>query len=100
MRYDRRVTLVKGGEEVYDWETGDYVLSEPTETELWANVSDAGLERREVLFGSVKERGLVVRFRNRLPAYDYLLINGERYSVTTEKRFRHKTVLFVGESDE
>jgi len=97
LRFDRKVTLIKQGEEVYDYNTGDYVLSEPIIHNMWANISDAGLEERQAVFGGVDVQGLVVRFRHRLPAFDTLDINGQAYNAKTVKRLRHKTVLFVSE---
>jgi len=97
LRFDRKVTLIKEGEEVYDYDTGDYVLSEPIIHNMWANISDAGLEERQAIFGGVDVQGLVVRFRHRLPAFDTLDINGQTFNVKTVKRLRHKTVLFVSE---
>ena len=97
MRYDKPVILIKQGGSVYDYDTGDYSDTEPVYHKHWANISDAGLEERQAVFGGVDVQGLVVRFRHRLPAFDTLDINGQEFNVKTVKRLRHKTVLFVSE---
>lgn len=97
MRYDKPVMLIKQGESAYDFDTGDYSDTEPVYHKHWANISDAGLDERQAIFGGVDVQGLVVRFRHRLPAFDTLELNGEEYNVKTVKRHRNKTVLFVSE---
>ena len=98
MRYDRQVTLIAEGEKVYDWNSGNYEDSEPITYNYWANITDAGLETRQLAFGDVDISAKVVRFRHRLPFFNRIIIDGQPYNIKTRKRFRASEVLFVSES--
>ena len=95
MRYDTPVLFVTEGEEVFDPNTGDYITSPAVREQRWANVSDMGEERQNLLYGGINQSALTVRIQDRPPEFNKLVINGKDYAVTLRKNFRRETVLHV-----
>ena len=98
MRYDKQVTFVKEGSEVYNPNTGDYIASEPTMVDKWSDVTDVGEDRLIMLYGSIKQKAKVIRLNSVYKEpFDYVLIDTVKYIVTSNKHFRHESVFYVGE---
>lgn len=90
MRYDKRIYFVKEGEEVYDYDTGDYITTEPIKHEAWANVSDTGTERMQLIYGALKQGAITVRIRGKYEKdFDYIEVGDKRYNVDAFRTFRN-----------
>ena len=98
MRYATPVYFVKETEPVYDYETGDYVDGEPIKHEAWANVSDTGTERMQLIYGGLKQGAVTVRIRNKYEKdFDYILIGDKKYRVDLSKSFRNDQAFHLSE---
>ena len=98
MRYDTRIYFVKEGEEVYDYDTGDYVTSEPIKHEAWANVSDTGTERMQLIYGALKQGAITVRIRGKYEKeFDYILVDDKKYNVDAFRTFRNDQAFNLSE---
>ena len=98
VRYDKQIFFVKEGEEVYDYETGDYVTTEPIKHEAWANVSDTGTERMQLIYGALKQGAITVRIREKYEKeFDYILVDDKKYNVDAFKTFRNDQTFNLSE---
>ena len=98
MRYDTRIYFVKEGEEVYDYDTGDYITTEPIKHEAWANVSDTGTERMQLIYGALKQGAITVRIRGKYEKeFDYILVDDKKYNVDAFKTFRNDQAFNLSE---
>ena len=89
MRYDTRIYFVKEGEDEYDYDTGDYVTTEPIKHEAWANVSDTGTERMQLIYGALKQGAITVRIRGKYEKeFNYILVDDKKYNVDALRTFR------------
>ena len=97
MRYDKRIYFVTEGEE-YNYDTGDYELVELVKDEAWANVSDTGTERMQLVYGALKQGALTIRIQNKHEQpFDYIEYGGTPYNVATTRTFRHDQAFEVSE---
>ena len=98
MRYDQRIYFVKEGEEVYDYDTGDYIATEPIKHEAWANVSDTGTERMQLIYGALKQGAITVRIRGKYEKeFDYILVDDKKYNVDAFRTFRNDQAFNLSE---
>lgn len=98
MRFDKKITFITEGEEEFNWSTGNYDTGEPIKTTRWANITDSGLERSEMLYGSIKQGALVIRVKNNPPEnFDYIKFNNKKYVVDLFRNLRGKSSLTVSE---
>ena len=98
MRYDKRIYFVKEGEEVYDYDTGDYITTEPIKHEAWANVSDTGTERMQLIYGALKQGAITVRIRGKYEKeFDYILVDDKKYNVDAFRTFRNDQAFNLSE---
>ena len=100
MRYDSLISFVKGGSEVYNPDTGDYITSEPVNVTKWANVSDANGEIVNLLYGTLKQTAKVIRLNEVYKdSFDYILVGEPKFILAMPaKHFRSESVFTVGES--
>ena len=90
MRYDQRVYFVKEGEDEYDYSTGNYVTTEPIKHEAWANVSDTGTERMQLIYGALKQGAITVRIVGKYDKeFDYIQVGDTKYNVDAFRTFRN-----------
>ena len=98
MRYDTRIYFVKEGEEEYDYATGDYIATEPIKHEAWANVSDTGTERMQLIYGALKQGAITVRIQGKYDeAFDYVEADGKQYNVDAFRTFRNDQAFNLSE---
>ena len=98
VRYDKQIFFVKEGEEVYDYETGDYVTTEPIKHEAWANVSDTGTERMRLIYGNLKQGAITVRIVGKYDKeFDYIEVEGKKYNVDAFRTFRNDQTFNLSE---
>ena len=82
MRYDKPIYFQKLAPDRYDPATGNYIENEPTEVQKYADVTDAGVNTLQIIFGSVKEGAKVVRLQQPyIQPFDYIRIADRRYRV-------------------
>ena len=90
MRYDQRVYFVKEGEDAYDYATGHYVTTEPIKHEMWANVSDTGTDRMQLVYGALKQGAITVRIVGKYDKeFDYIQVGDKKYNVDAFRTFRN-----------
>ena len=98
MRYDTRIYFVKEGEDEYDYATGDYIATEPIKHEVWANVSDAGTERMQLIYGALKQGAITVRIVGKYDnEFDYIEVDGKKYNVDAFRTFRNDQAFNLSE---
>ena len=90
MRYSTPIYFVKEGEDEYDYSTGDYVTGEPLKVEAWANVSDTGTERMQLIYGALKQGAITVRIVGKYDKeFDYIQVGDKKYNVDAFRTFRN-----------
>ena len=98
MRYSVPIYFVKETEPVYDYETGDYITTEPIKYEAWANVSDTGTERMQLIYGALKQGAITVRIQGKYDeAFDYIQVDGKKYKVDAFRTFRNDQAFNLSE---
>ena len=98
MRYSVPIYFVKETEPVYDYETGDYIDGEPIKHEAWANVSDTGTERMQLIYGALKQGAITVRIVGKYDKeFDYIEVEGKKYNVDAFKTFRNDQAFNLSE---
>ena len=97
MRYDKKVYFVTEGEE-YNYDTGDYELVELVKDEAWANVSDTGTERMQLIYGNLKQGAITVRIVGKYDEeFDYIEVEGKKYNVDAFRTFRNDQAFNLSE---
>lgn len=98
MRYDTPVffqTRVSGD---YNAKTGNYEADIVTETEVYADVTDASEKTLRIVYGDIKEGALVVRIQDRFSdKFSTIRIANTVYKVDRRRRLRNKEVFIVSE---
>ena len=98
MRYSTPIYFVKEGEDEYDYSTGNYVTTEPIKHEVWANVSDTGTERMQLIYGALKQGAITVRIQGKYDeAFDYIEVDGKEYNVDAFRTFRNDQAFNLSE---
>ena len=98
MRYDQKIYFVKEGEEEYDYDTGNYTAGEPIKEEVWANVSDTGTERMQLIYGALKQGAITVRIVGKYEKeFDYIEVEGKKYNVDAFRTFRNDQAFNLSE---
>ena len=97
MRYSTPIYFVKEGEE-YNYDTGDYELVELVKDEAWANVSDTGTERMQLIYGALKQGAITVRIVGKYDKeFDYIQVGDKKYNVDAFKTFRNDQAFNLSE---
>ena len=90
MGYSTPIYFVKEGEDEYDYDTGDYITTDPIKHEVWANVSDTGTERMRLIYGALKQGAITVRIVGKYDKeFDYIQVGDKKYNVDAFKTFRN-----------
>lgn len=98
MRYDTPIyfQLIEQGS--YDPKTGDYSDSDPVETRIYADVTDASRETKKIMYGDIKRNSKVVRLQRRYTkTYNKIRIGDKQYGVDDELLLHIGQVLIVSE---
>lgn len=94
MRFEARVKFVSGREKRYNRKTGNYEITGGRVDYRLANVTDTGLEREKLLYGTVGTKAITVRLKLPVTAdFDYLEIDGERYEPKVVKTYRNRQTI-------
>ena len=98
MRYSTPIYFVKEGEDEYDYATGDYIATEPIKHEAWANVSDTGTERMQLIYGALKQGAITVRIQGKYDeTFDYIEADGKEYNVDAFRIFMNDQAFNLSE---
>ena len=98
MRCSTPIYFVKEGEDEYDYSTGNYVTTEPIRHEVWANVSDTGTERMQLIYGALKQGAITVRIQGKYEeAFDYVEVGDKKYNVDAFRTFRNDQAFNLSE---
>lgn len=99
MRFMNEVTFVELGKEFYDADTSDYVRSDDVKTVANVNVTDLGIGRSVVLFGSVKEGRKVIRVmpHYEIPKFDYIEFDSKNWQLVKDTKPQYRNSLIVEE---
>ena len=98
MRYDTKVFFLKITPGEYNARTGDYMPDTIAEFPYWANVTDAGTETMNLVYGHLEQGAKVVRIQGSVTGeYDYLSIGGKRYRVDMVRTLRAEQTFTVSE---
>ena len=80
MRYNKPVYFQRLTPDKYDTETGDYVENEPLEDKKFADVTDAGMNTQQIVYGTLKKGSIVVRLQQPyIKPFDYIRFAEKRY---------------------
>ena len=98
MRFDKPIyfQLCEPGE--YDAATGDYSERTVSEVKKYADVTDAGVETLNLVYGEIKQGAKVLRLQQHYNgAFDRIRIGSKVYRVDFERKLRQKHVFVVSE---
>ena len=98
MRYDKKVIFVKETGDKYNYSSGNYESGELELEERFCDITDAGAETMNLLYGKVVQGAKIVRVKTKLyDIYDYLLIDGKKYQIQMVQAFRQDQYFHVME---
>lgn len=96
MRYDTPLLFVKSGSKVYDPDTGKWEKGSDIRIKKYANVTHMSAECQQKVFGDVKANRYIIRLqREYIDSYDYIEMDGNNYTVDTERFPSDKQSLVV-----
>ena len=94
MRFEARVKFVSGREKRYNRKTGNYETTGGRVEYRMADVTDVGLEREQLLYGTVGIDAITVRLKSPVASnFDYLEIAGKRYEPKSVKTYRNRQTI-------
>lgn len=94
MRFEARVKFVSGREKRYNRKTGNYETTGGRVEYRLADVTDVGLEREQLLYGTVGIDAITVRLKSPVTAdFDFLEIDGKRYEPKSVKTYRNRQTI-------
>lgn len=94
MRFEARVKFVSGREKRYNRKTGNYETTGGRVEYRLADVTDVGLEREQLLYGTVGIDAITVRLKSPVEAdFDFLEIDGKRYDPKSVKTYRNRQTI-------
>lgn len=98
MRFDTPVYFQRITAGAYDETTGNYGADAVTEEKRFADVTSAGTNTLNLIYGEIKEGALVVRLQGRYAApFDRIRIGKKVYRVDFSRNLRTKQVFIVSE---
>jgi hypothetical protein len=98
MRFDTPIYFQLSERGAYDAKSGDYGKDVVTETKLYADVTDAGVETINLVYGELRQGVKVVRLQTHYnDVFGRIRIGSRVYRVDLERRLRNKHVFVVSE---
>lgn len=98
MRYDTKVTFCKETPGGYNPATGDYAASTVRTLNKWANVTDAGADAMQLIYGQLRQGAIVIRIRGAVdPDMDYIMVGGKKYSPDMVRTLRQEQTFTCSE---
>lgn len=98
MRYDTPVFFVKETPAEYDAVTGNYVEKAPTETKVYASVTDTGAQTLNLVYGELKQGSLTIRLQYHFSTpFDRIRVGEKYYRKDMERKLRTKQIFVVSE---
>ena len=98
MRFDDVVYFCKESEPELNKNSGDYEVGQTEKQEVFANVTNLGLEQVMTMFGSLDVDAKTVRIQEKYDApFDFIEIEGVSYRVQTSRLYRGKQTFIVRE---
>lgn len=98
MRYDTPVYFQKITQGIYEPSTGNYGEDAIEETCIYADVTSAGAKTLNLVYGEIKEGGLVIRLQSYYKAaFNRIRIGEQQYRVDFERKLRQGHVFVVSE---
>ena len=98
MRYDTLVYFQKVVSGNYETATGNYGEDVVVEEKRYADVTDAGTDTLNLVYGEVKQGARVVRLQRQYQGrFDRIRIGDKVYRVDFSRNFRVKQVFVVSE---
>lgn len=98
MRYDKQIYFVTPGEKEYDFNTGNYIASEPTKEKHWANITTMGTSKQELIFGGLNQNALTIRIQGNYEGdFEHIEYDGKDYNIEFERKLRSDHVFQVSE---
>lgn len=98
MRFDTLIFFQKIVRGEYDPATGNYKEDTIAETKCYANVTDAGVETLNLIYGGLKQGVYVVRLQNHYnKSFNRIRIGQKVYRVDFSRKLRSKQVFVVSE---
>lgn len=98
MRFDTPVLFQRITEGAYNAENGDYSDDSVESVKVYADVTDAGVETLNLVYGELRQGAKVVRLLHHYEEpFDLIQIGRKRYRVDMERRQRTKHVFVVSE---
>ena len=98
MRFDTPVYFQKIQAGEYDSSTGDYGEDTVVEEKRYANVTCAGTETLNLVYGKIRQGCKVIRMQaHYTSAFDRIRIEEKAYRVDLSRELRNKQVFIVSE---
>lgn len=93
MKFDKKIYFIKGKKE-YDRLTGDYSYSEQERVSRLADVTDTGLDKKQLLYGSVGVKAKTIRLKTPIdPDFDYLIYKDNKYQIKRVATYRQRQTI-------
>lgn len=98
MRYaDRATLIIEDGKEYYDVDLGRMVGSLTRSIVVWCNISSQGINTQTKLTDKLIGDDKVIRIKGQYNFINYVLVDGKKFMVTTQKRHGNDMTLYVSE---
>ena len=96
MRFDKQISFQRVTPGAYQ-DNGDYAEDTVVEVSTWANITAAGENTMQLLYGNIRQNALVVRIQGYAGIFDYILIGGKRYKVDRRLTLERTETFVVSE---
>ena len=98
MRYDKLIYFVTVSGATYDTATGDYTDGTPVKVPVHASIMDTNTETLRLVYGEIRQGSYTVQIQNHYTApFDFIEINGKKFSVDYRRHLRLKDTFIVSE---
>jgi len=98
MRCDTPIYFQKATQGKYDPTTANYGPDTIEETEVYADVTDAGADTLKLIYGELRQGALVIRLQNHYDkTFNRIRVGDKRYRVDFSRKLRIKHVFVVSE---
>ena len=98
MRYDATVQFVKRGPDYLDENTGNYEEFQPIKDPKKASIMDTTTDTLLLVYGAIRQGSYTIQLQNHYKKpFDYIEVDGRKYSVDYRRRLRRKEVFVVSE---
>jgi hypothetical protein len=98
MRYDKPIYFQRITQGDYNPATANYGSDTIEEDEVYADVTDAGVDTLKLIYGELRQGALVIRLQNHYDkTFNRIRVGDKKYRVDFSRKLRTKHVFVVSE---